>query len=181
MSKLEKTHVTKAKFMLHGGDYNPDQWLDRPDILADDIKLMKLSHTNTFSVGIFAWSALEPEEGVYQFEWLDDIFERIHSIGGRVILATPSGARPAWLSQTYPEVLRVNASRVKQLHGGRHNHCLTSKVYREKTRHINRLLAERYGHHPALLMWHISNEYGGDCHCEFYIFRNGREKKRAIM
>lgn len=90
MSKLEKTHVTKAKFMLHGGDYNPDQWLDRPDILADDIKLMKLSHTNTFSVGIFAWSALEPEEGVYQFEWLDDIFERIHSIGGRVILATPS-------------------------------------------------------------------------------------------
>lgn len=100
MSKLEKTHVTEAKFMLHGGDYNPDQWLDRPDILADDIKLMKLSHTNTFSVGIFAWSALEPEEGVYQFEWLDDIFERIHSIGGRVILATPSGARPAWLSQT---------------------------------------------------------------------------------
>ncbi|MEC1792670.1 beta-galactosidase GanA [Bacillus vallismortis] len=166
MSKLEKKHVTDATFMLHGGDYNPDQWLDRPDILADDIKLMKLSHTNTFSVGIFAWSALEPEEGVYQFEWLDDIFERIHSIGGRVILATPSGARPAWLSQAYPEVLRVNASRVKQLHGGRHNHCLTSKVYREKTRHINRLLAERYGNHPALLMWHISNEYGGECHCD---------------
>ncbi|MCP8969857.1 beta-galactosidase [Ectobacillus ponti] len=161
-----RTYTTKADFLLHGGDYNPDQWLDRPDILADDIELMKLSHTNTFSVGIFAWSALEPEEGVFQFEWLDEIFDNIHGIGGRVILATPSGARPAWMSQKYPEVLRVNSARVKQLHGGRHNHCFTSPVYREKTQHINRLLAERYGNHPALLMWHISNEYGGDCHCD---------------
>ncbi|WP_277585941.1 beta-galactosidase [Psychrobacillus antarcticus] len=165
MSKQEKSYTSEAKFMLHGGDYNPDQWLDRPDILADDVKLMQLAHTNTFSVGIFAWSTLEPEEGVYQFEWLDEIFSNIHSIGGKVILATPSGARPAWMSQTYPEVLRVDGSRVKQLHGGRHNHCFTSKVYREKTQQINRLLAERYGDHPALLMWHISNEYGGECHC----------------
>ncbi|MDC3415879.1 beta-galactosidase [Aquibacillus sp. 3ASR75-54] len=151
--------------MLHGGDYNPDQWLDRPDILSDDIKFMKLSHTNTFSVGIFAWSALEPEEGVYTFEWLDEIIDNIYSIGGRVILATPSGARPAWMSQKYPEVLRVNARREKHLHGARHNHCFTSEVYREKTQTINRLLAERYGEHPALIMWHISNEYGGECHC----------------
>lgn len=160
--------------MLHGGDYNPDQWLDRPDILADDIKLMQLSHTNTFSVGIFAWSALEPEEGVYNFEWLDKVIEDIYSIDGRVILATPSGARPAWMSQKYPEVLRVNGARVKQLHGGRHNHCFTSEVYREKTQKINRLLAERYGNHPALLMWHISNEYSGECHCEKcqHAFRN---------
>jgi beta-galactosidase len=166
MSKHEKTHTTSAHFMLHGGDYNPDQWLDRPDILKDDVSLMQLSHTNTFSVGIFAWSALEPEEGVYHFEWLDDIFENIHSIGGRVILATPSGARPAWMSQKYPEVLRVNSARVKQLHGGRHNHCFTSEVYRDKTQEMNTKLAERYGNHPALLMWHISNEYGGDCHCD---------------
>lgn len=179
MSKVEKTYSTKANFMLHGGDYNPDQWLDRPDILADDIELMKLSHTNTFSVGIFAWSALEPEEGVYNFDWLDQIFENIYGIGGRVILATPSGARPAWMSQKYPEVLRVNGSRVKQLHGGRHNHCFTSEVYREKTQQMNRLLAERYGNHPGLLMWHISNEYGGECHCNKCqnAFRNWLKEK----
>lgn len=151
--------------MLHGGDYNPDQWLDRPDILADDIKLMQASHTNAFSVGIFAWSTLEPKEGVYHFEWLDKVIDDIHSFGGRVILATPSGARPAWMSQKYPEVLRVNEARTKQLHGGRHNHCLTSPVYREKTQKMNQLLVERYGNHPALLMWHISNEYSGECHC----------------
>lgn len=179
MKKLDKTYVTNARFMLHGGDYNPDQWLNRPDILKDDIKLMKLAHTNAFSVGIFAWSTLEREEGIYNFEWLDQIFENIHKIGGRVILATPSGARPAWMSQKYPEVLRVNEYRQKQLHGGRHNHCFTSPVYREKTQKMNRLLAERYGSHPALLMWHVSNEYGGECHCDFCqkAFRNWLKEK----
>lgn len=166
MSNFNKTYTTDAAFMLHGGDYNPDQWLDRPDILADDMKLMQLANTNTFSLGIFAWSALEPEEGVYTFEWLDEVIENIHQMGGRIILATPSGARPAWMSQKYPEVLRVNDSRQKQLHGGRHNHCFSSKVYREQTQKMNRLLAERYGSHPALLMWHISNEYSGECHCD---------------
>lgn len=140
------------KRLLHGGDYNPDQWLDRPDILAQDLEFMRLSHTNTFSVGIFAWSALEPEEGKFQFEWLDKIMDDIHAIGGNVILATPSGARPAWLSENYPEVLRTDSNRVKMLHGGRHNHCFTSPIYREKVQIMNRKLAERYHDHPALLM-----------------------------
>lgn len=166
MKNREKKQVTRANTLLHGGDYNPDQWLNRPDILVDDLKLMKLAHTNTYSVGIFAWSALEPEEGVYTFEWLDNIFETIHQNGGKIILATPSGARPAWLSQTYPEVLRTNEMRLKQLQGARHNHCFSSSIYREKTQQINQLLAERYGNHPALLMWHVSNEYSGECHCD---------------
>lgn len=160
-----RIYTSNARHLLHGGDYNPDQWLDVPDVLQDDLRLMRLAHTNTYSIGIFAWSALEPIENQFTFEWLDQIIDDIDANGGRVILATPSGARPAWLSQAYPEVLRVDERRVKQLHGGRHNHCLTSPVYRKKTQQINRLLAERYGNHPALLMWHVSNEYGGDCHC----------------
>lgn len=163
---MKKKPVTSAKHLLHGGDYNPDQWLDYPEVLEQDVQLMKDAKTNTFSVGIFAWSALEPEEGIYNFEWLDKIFDNITSIGGNIILATPSGARPAWMSQKYPEVLRVDENRRKLHHGGRHNHCFTSPTYREKTQHINRLLAERYGNHPALLMWHVSNEYGGECHCD---------------
>lgn len=151
--------------LLHGGDYNPDQWLNYPEILADDIELMQKAHTNTFSVSIFAWSALESTEGNFHFDWLDKIIENIAKIDGNVILATPSGARPAWLSASYPEVLRVNARRERMLHGGRHNHCFSSPVYREKVEIINTKLAERYGNYPSLLMWHISNEYGGECHC----------------
>src|SRR5690625_7173241 len=85
---------------------------------------------------------------------------------GHILLATPSGARPAWLSQKHPEVLRTDAERRKMLHGGRHNHCFSSPIYREKIQNINRKLAERYGDHPALIMWHVSNEYGGECHCD---------------
>lgn len=157
---------SKESRLLHGGDYNPDQWLDYPEIIEQDFELMKKSHTNTISIGMFSWASLEPEEGEYTFDWLDDIFDRMHAINGNVILATPSGARPAWMSQKYPEVLRVDEYRRKQLHGGRHNHCFTAPYYREKTAEINRKLAERYGKHPALVMWHISNEYGGECHCD---------------
>ena len=98
----------KEKRLLHGGDYNPDQWLDYPEILEEDMRLMKLANVNTMSVGIFAWSALEPTEGNYNFEWLDKIIDDVYKQGGRIILATPSGARPAWMSKKYPEVLRTN-------------------------------------------------------------------------
>jgi len=155
----------KFPHLIHGGDYNPDQWRDYPGIWDDDFRLMDLAHANTMSVGIFSWSALEPEEGRYDFVWLDEIMDRLAAAGKFAVLATPSGARPAWMSQKYPEVLRVDAERRKQLHGFRHNHCFTSPVYREKTQEMNRKLAERYKDHPALLLWHVSNEYGGECHC----------------
>ncbi len=151
--------------MIHGADYNPDQWQDRPDILKEDMRLMKLAGCNEMSVGIFAWSRLEPQEGVFDFSFLDKAMDDIYAPGGRVILATPSGARPAWLSQKYPEVLRVGTDRIRNEFGERHNHCYTSPIYREKVRIINEKLAERYANHPALIAWHISNEYGGECHC----------------
>ena len=148
---------------LHGGDYNPDQWPE--EIWSEDMRLMKLANCNAMSVGIFAWTKLEPEEGRYEFGWLDKIMDLLAANGGFAVLATPSGARPAWMSQKYPEVLRVRPDQLRNLHGTRHNHCLTSPVYREKTRAINTQLAERYKDHPALLVWHISNEYNGECYC----------------
>ena len=153
-------------YIIHGGDYNPDQWINTPEIWDEDMRLMKLAHVNSATVGIFSWAMLEPEEGVYNFEWLDRILGKLHENGIDVILATPSGARPAWLAQKYPEVLRVEENGIRNEYGVRHNHCITSPVYREKVRNINRKLAERYKDHPAVKMWHISNEYSGECHCE---------------
>ena len=150
---------------LHGGDYNPDQWLSYPEILEEDVRLMKKAHVNCVSVGIFSWTALEPEEGHYTFEWMDAVIDRLWKAGIHVILATPSGARPAWMAQKYPEVLRVT-DRYEQRHfGERHNHCSSSPVYREKVCQIDRALAERYAKHPAVIMWHIGNEFSGGCHC----------------
>lgn len=166
-------------YILHGGDYNPDQWLDYPEILEQDVRLMKLAHINSASVAIFAWKALEPEEGVYHWEWLDETLNRLYKNGISVILATPSGARPDWMDRNHPEVLRMNENRVRNMHGGRHNHCYTSPYYRHKVQQMNRLLAQRYGHHPAVKMWHVSNEYGGECHCPLcqQAFRNWLKQK----
>ena len=162
---------------LHGGDYNPDQWPEQ--VWDEDMRLMKLANCNAMSVGIFAWTKLEPEDGRYEFGWLDKIMDLLAANHAYAVLATPSGARPAWMSQKYPEVLRVRPERLRNLHGTRHNHCLTSPVYRQKTRAINQELAKRYQDHPALLVWHISNEFNGECHCELCqaAFREWLKKK----
>ncbi|MDR0785373.1 MAG: beta-galactosidase [Treponema sp.] len=158
--------AAKFPYILHGGDYNPEQWIKWKDtVWKEDMRLAKLAGINTLSIGIFAWSTLEPSEGDYHFEWLDEMMDLMAENDMAVVMATPSGARPAWLSQKYPEVLRVNADRTRNLHGGRHNHCLSSPVYREKTAQINARLAERYAKRPSLAIWHVSNEYGGECHC----------------
>ena len=152
--------------LRYGADYNPDQWLDHPDILAQDIELMKKANVNVVSLGIFAWATLEPEEGVYNLDWMSEVIDNLYAAGVSVNLATPSGARPAWMARKYPEVRRVDADRTRQLFGERHNHCYTSPVYREKVRQMNQQLARRFGRHPGVIMWHLSNEYGGECHCE---------------
>lgn len=151
--------------LIHGADYNPEQWIFDKSVWDEDMKLMKLAGTNEMTVGIFSWAKLEPQEGVYDFSFLDEIIDKISKNGGKVILATPSGARPHWLSDKYPEVLRVTRNGQREKFRARHNHCFTSPVYRDKVQKINRLLAERYGNNPTVIAWHISNEYNGECHC----------------
>jgi len=165
---MKKYNPTFPNFphMLHGGDYNPDQWVKTPEIWDEDMRLMKLVHGNEMTMGIFAWSEIEPEEGVFNFSVFDTMMDKIYENGGRVIFATPSGARPKWLADKYPEVRRVTEDLQPQPFRTRHNHCATSPIYREKVRIINEKLAERYGKHPALLGWHLSNEYNGACYCE---------------
>ena len=102
---------------LHGGDYNPEQWLDRPDILKKDIEYFKKAHINTVSMGMFSWAVLEPEEGRYNFDWLEDVINNLYKEGIYTILSTPSGARPKWMADKYEEVLRVDPDRTRRFLG----------------------------------------------------------------
>lgn len=167
----------------HGAEYCPEQWLQTPGVFEEDVRMMKLAYINIVTLGTFSWAALEPEEGKYRFEWLDGIINRLYNNGISVILSTPSGARPAWLSEKYPEVLRVTENRLRNLHGMRMNHCYTSPKYRELTQKIDEELAKRYANHPALKLWHISNEYHGECHCELCqeAFREYLQKKYGTL
>ena len=156
--------------LLHGGDYNPDQWLHMPEILDEDIRLMKQAKVNCVNLGIFAWDKLEPEEGRYDFDWMAAIIDRLWDNGIYTILATPTGAMPHWLTAKYEEARQMTSRRVRNLHGGRHNFCPSAPIVREKMRGINSALSQRFGQHPGVIAWHLSNEYanndnGGACHC----------------
>lgn len=151
--------------ILYGADYNPDQWLHDPAVLRADIELMKRVGATSASIGIFSWTALEPEPGVFTFDWLDATMDRFADAGLLVFLATPSGSKPMWLSESHPEVRRVGRDGRREPSGGRHNHCPTSPAYRTAVNRVNRELARRYGRHPALALWHVGNELNGECHC----------------
>lgn len=160
--------MIKSRFpkLLHGGDYNPEQWMKQKDtIWKQDMEYAKKAGINTLSIGIFSWSYLEPEDGVYDFSWMDEVMDNLAANGLKAVLATPSGARPPWMVEKYPSVLRMNNERLRHVYGGRHNACVSSPDYRRKVTEINTRLAERYKDHPALAIWHISNEYNNDCHC----------------
>ena len=159
ISQREKRLQRLSGRLLHGGDYNPEQWLDRPDILEKDIEYMKKAGVNTVTLGVFSWSVYEPREGAYYFEWLDKIIDRLYENGIYVILATPSGARPVWMDLKYPEVMRVNEMGVRNTHGLRHNHCMSSPVYRQKVAQMDELLAlaQKYGSTESVL-WLLSKK-----------------------
>lgn len=155
--------MLKAEKIYYGGDYNPDQWDEAT--IAEDMRLFRQAGINLLTLPVFSWAKLEPDEGVYDFGWLDRLIDQIWANGIHVCLATPTTAQPAWLSTRYPEVLPVDIQGRKRTHGMRVFFCVNSLKYRERAAAIAEEFAKRYAHHPALAMWHVSNEYGTFCYC----------------
>ncbi len=154
----------KAPYLWHGGDYNPEQW--PRDIWPEDFRLMKQAGITAATVGVFSWVSLQPAEDRFTFDWLDEILDGLAANGINAVLATPSAAQPAWMSQAYPQILRSSDGLHRNAHGQRVNYCPNSPDYRRFSGDMARRLAERYKDHPALMLWHISNEYGGVCYCD---------------
>ena len=146
--------------IYYGGDYNPEQWPE--DMWQEDVKLMQEAGVNLVSVAIFAWSKLEPSEGHYDFGWLDRLLDLLHENGIGVCLATATAAPPPWLARKYPQSLPVTKDGVRLGVGSRQQYSPSSPDYQRLAAKLVRKIAERYGEHPALKLWHINNEYG--CH-----------------
>jgi len=144
--------------LIYGGDYNPEQW--PREVWHEDVRLMREARVNMVSLGVFAWASVEPENGVYDFEWLDAIMDLLHENGIAVNLATPTAVPPIWLVREHPEILPIMPDGQPFGFGSRLHYDPSSPIYRQYAARITRVLAERYSFHPALAMWHISNEYG---------------------
>ncbi|MFF4058875.1 beta-galactosidase [Streptomyces sp. NPDC001668] len=148
----------------YGGDYNPEQWPQ--EVWDADHRLFTRAGIDTLTVGVFSWSLTQPAEDTYDFTVLDRILDRAAAEGRRVCLATGTAALPPWLAHRYPEVNRTDFEGRRHRYGQRHNFCPSSPAYRRPATAMAARLAERYADHPALLAWHINNEYGGVCYCE---------------
>ena len=152
--------------LAFGGDYNPEQWPE--SVWQEDVRLMREAGVTLVSVGIFSWALLEPSPGTYDFGWLDRLLDLLHEHGIRVDLGTPTVVPPVWFYRAHPEALPVTAEGVRYEFGSRAAICHSNADYRRAAASITRKLAERYGDHPALAMWHVHNEYGvpvSACYC----------------
>ncbi|MFE6735816.1 beta-galactosidase [Microbacterium sp. NPDC057650] len=147
-----------------GGDYSPEQW-DR-EVWTADYAAFDAAHITTLTVGVFSWSLTQPDEDTFDFSVLDDIIDRAAAEGRTVCLGTGTGALSPWIAKKYPEVTRTDFEGRRHRYGQRHNACWSSPHYRRLAAQIAGRLAERYGSHPAVVAWHIGNEYGGRCYCD---------------
>lgn len=169
---LSTNHGTTRSFMnfsnmLYGGDYNPGQWPE--EVWFEDIELMKEAGVNLVSLGIFSWAKLEPKPGEFEFAWMDRLMDLLHENGISVDLATPTASPPPWMVTMHPAMLPVNAAGQTLWHGSRRHYCPHNVDYHFYAKRVAQKLAERYKDHPALVMWHVDNEYGchvSECYCD---------------
>jgi beta-galactosidase len=146
--------------IAYGGDYNPEQWPEA--VWEEDVRLMREAGVNLVTVAVFAWARIQPTPDTWDFDWLDRVMDLLHAHGIAVDLATATASPPAWLTTAHPEMLPVDRHGVVLHQGGRQAWSPSSEVYREHSLRLVERMAERYGSHPALAMWHVSNELG--CH-----------------
>ncbi|CUR62399.1 putative beta-galactosidase [metagenome] len=158
---------TPLPVLAFGGDYNPEQW--PRDAHVEDRALMREAGVDLVTLGVFSWAWLQPSPGTWDFAWLDEQMDELHAAGIRVDLATATASPPPWLTHQHPEMLPVTHDGRTLSPGGRQAFCPSSPVYREHALTLCRALGERYADHPALAMWHVSNEIGchnARCYCD---------------
>jgi len=146
--------------LVLGCDYNPEQWPE--SVWPTDVALMREAGVTLVAINIFGWASLEPRPGEYDFGPLDRIIALLHAGGIRVNLGTGTSSPPAWLTRQHPEILPVTADGTTRWPGGRQAWCPSSPLFREAALGLVQKVAERYGSHPAIQLWHVSNELG--CH-----------------
>ncbi|WP_062132215.1 beta-galactosidase [Demequina aestuarii] len=144
--------------IAYGGDYNPEQW--PREVWDEDVALMREAGVNLVSVGIFSWALLEPKEGLYDFAWMDELLDLLHANGIAADLGTPSVSPPAWFFHAYPDARVVAEDGTVMGFGSRGMASHASPEYRAAIERLATQLATRYADHPAVVMWHVHNEYG---------------------
>lgn len=141
-----------------GGDYNPEQW--PREMWREDMALMREAGVNLVSIGIFNWALIEPREGEYDFDYLAELLDLLHEHGIAADLGTPTASPPAWFFARYPHARVIDREGRVMGFGSRGMASHSAPEYKAAAAGVAGALAERFGSHPAVVLWHIHNEYG---------------------
>lgn len=148
---FERTKMFETGVYYYPEAWNPGQW-------ERDIKNIADLGFEFIHVAEFSWAVMEPEEGKYDFEWLDSVVALANKYKLKVIMCTPTPTPPVWLVKKYPEVLiKLEGDQLAQ-HGTRQHYSWSSSKYREMTTKIVTQLAKRYGKDNRIWGWQIDNE-----------------------
>ena len=143
-----------------GTCYYPEHWPQK--LWVEDAKRMADAGLTWVRIGEFAWKRLEPNEGQFEFEWLDKAIDILGEAGLKVVLGTPTATPPKWVLDKFPDMLAVDIEGRTRRFGSRRHYCFSHQGYIGQCRDIVTRLAERYGGNPYVQAWQIDNEYG--CH-----------------
>ncbi len=144
------------RMLIPGAFYYPEHWPQSQ--WERDFKQMTEMGFEYVHMAEFAWAFLEPEEGVYTFEWLDKAVNMAAEQGLKVILCTPTATIPVWMGNKYPDVYLTDSRHMKGEHGSRQNNSLVSEKYIELSANIIHELGKRYGNNPNVWGWQLDNE-----------------------
>ncbi|HNT78876.1 MAG TPA: beta-galactosidase, partial [Anaerolineae bacterium] len=151
--------------MYIGADYYPEHW--PKERWETDAQMMQAAGFNVVRLAEFAWVNMEPQEGRFEFAWLDEALATLARHDIRALLCTPTAVMPAWVARAYPETLAMQTDGTRVVWGVRKNNCFTSGAYRLLSERITRAMAEHFKDTPNVIGWQTDNEFGGPvCYCD---------------
>jgi beta-galactosidase len=142
--------------MYYGVSWYPEH--KTAEEIVHDLQLIKESGINMVRMGEFAWSRFESEPGVYRFDWLDPVIEKLGEAGIKTLLCTPTACPPAWLVKKHPDILYMDGRRIRRPFGGRRHYCYNNENFRALSKKITGEIARHYGRHPHVAGFQIDNE-----------------------
>src|SRR3954466_14755382 len=146
----------KKDMLTIGVYYYPEAWPESQ--WSRDMTNIRKLGMEFVHMGEFAWYFMEPEEGKFNFDWLERNVDLAARNGMKVVLCTPSATPPIWLVRKHPEVLMVDAQGRTMDHGSREQADWSSPLYREYVTKIDTELAKRFGNDRRVWGWQIDNE-----------------------
>lgn len=155
-------------------EYEPYERLDQ------DIAMMKAAGLNVVRMGESTWSLWEPEDGHFEYAWMDRVVDAMSKAGIKVILGTPTYSIPTWLYHEHPEILVRKLGGGETFYGMRQNMDIENPTYRYYCERLIRNLVAHYRDNPDVIGWQIDNEtasYGAANHDVYVGFVNHLKQK----